>query len=1066
MSNLTEEKIELVDPAPALQQVDTPVDAPEPTTEEPTESPEPSVEPPEPVSLEQQDENIELAQRRLARKEARAPTREPVDDPLSKLTDPAVDFFKEFAKERAKEQQRIQEIGVVPAVAEAYMSRQLYVREGQAALALNFDELDRDPNGGMILYDRLLKHPNPEINNLQLEVINGIQLKDGSSVKPLGFITTRNPDGTAIPGAVKEDNSIDLSKVRLYTKLIDMQGNKIPFSEASFDLKMKKLGRFDGFIVYETDINDDNKYLFTSNNRLHTNQSELPPNKAVRIFGLNNNNKHADLLTRMESVRPIKKEGEDSFLGKFIRTFNPDPVIEKIKSGEITDTENFIIKSEIDDSAVKYDRLMARAGVGKNQRIIALEAHRDGTRQQATGILNNVFRIFTEMIPNIGIGIYNTYDPRIVATLNPYRVGGETEGRNSDILEQRVNYPTMLIGGQLYVDMLRDPELKTKLSDEDFQAFVPEGYELQPDGTIDKKYVESAAQKYAEFTGISEEAALEIMGYTTGFAEPARRDLIYAVPAAGLFRAGGAMLAKSRYNNDFLPFMLNKLNLKDEAAYIKFLRGGDKGVNARENRARAFELTQEYMTGTRFLGTRVRPQEEIIKKGTEERGIIGAAIRGAQSLKTIPRRMTNFWRGLKNDAVSAQLERGARLTPIGRSAAKTARLRNLSTLQKNAERHFDEAARLAAEGKEAGAAVARSKYRKAALNALYEGFQQRFGIADPRDRIYFKEEGKALLAYGFGQMVLNDYLPGTRAETQHSFLAEIGTTIGAYLLLGPVEATTKLVTNSAVQFAAIKRIETMYGKMIEGETVEEALGGFGIDRKAAKTAADNFFRGLAPEEVDAFNRELLAVRTMYDDILELQEELGVDIFPEEMNVPATLGQLLGNGQMMAIGQAFRAERHVTDIKNLPSVLRAEKTVAQQQVEFNQNLLALAEAALKYSDKLEPKTIELLEAMRATAQINSLEYKVQLDDLNLEIDNIESNILALVREGTNTAVDIDDGMNTINMFDAIEEIEGSTSVFDNNGEVTGRSLQDFRNRIQEAATAKQQHTTNFLQLQEN
>ena len=46
---------------------------------------------------------------------------------------------------------------------------------------------------------------------------------------------------------------------------------------------------------------------------------------------------------------------------------------------------------------------------------------------------------------------------------------------------------------------------------------------------------------------------------------------------------------------------------------------------------------------------------------------------------------------------------------------------------------------------------------------------------------------------------------------------------------------------------------------------------------------------------------------MYDDILELQEELGVDIFPEEMNVPATLGQLLGNGQMMAIGQAFRAE---------------------------------------------------------------------------------------------------------------------------------------------------------------
>ena len=88
----------------------------------------------------------------------------------------------------------------MPAIAEAHMSRQLYIREGQAALALNFDELDRDPNGGMILYDRLLKHPNPEINNLQLEVINGIQLENGSSVKPLGFITTRNPDGTAIPG--------------------------------------------------------------------------------------------------------------------------------------------------------------------------------------------------------------------------------------------------------------------------------------------------------------------------------------------------------------------------------------------------------------------------------------------------------------------------------------------------------------------------------------------------------------------------------------------------------------------------------------------------------------------------------------------------------------------------------------------------------------------------------------------------------------------------------------------------------------------------------------------------
>ena len=423
-----------------------------------------------------------------------------------------------------------------------------------------------------------------------------------------------------------------------------MQGNKIPFSEASFDLKMKKLGRFDGFIVYETDINDDNKYLFTSNNRLYTNQSELPPNYAVRIFGLNNNNKHADLLTRMESVRPIKKEGEDSFLGKFIRTFNPDPVIEKIKSGEITDTENFIIKSEIDDSAVKYDRLMARAGVGKNQRIIALEAHRDGTREQATGPLNNVFRFFTEMIPNNGIGIYNTYDPRIVATLNPYRVGGETEGRNSDILEQRVNYPTMLIGGQLYVDMLRDPELKTKLSDEDFRAFVPEGYELQPDGTIDKKYVESAAQKYAEFTGISEEAALEIMSFTTGFVEPIKRDLVYAVPAAGLFRAGGAMLAKNRYNNDFLPFMLGKLNLKDEAAYIKFLRGGDKGTNVKENRAKAFELTQEYMTGTRFLGTRVRPQQEL-RSGAEGQFLATSVIKKAgQGLSNIPRRMSNFER--------------------------------------------------------------------------------------------------------------------------------------------------------------------------------------------------------------------------------------------------------------------------------------------------------------------------------------------------------------------------------------------------------------------------------------
>ena len=78
MSNLTEEKIELVDPAPALQQVDTPVDAPEPTTEEPTESPEPSVKPPEPVSLEQQDENIQRAQKRLARKEARSPTENPL----------------------------------------------------------------------------------------------------------------------------------------------------------------------------------------------------------------------------------------------------------------------------------------------------------------------------------------------------------------------------------------------------------------------------------------------------------------------------------------------------------------------------------------------------------------------------------------------------------------------------------------------------------------------------------------------------------------------------------------------------------------------------------------------------------------------------------------------------------------------------------------------------------------------------------------------------------------------------------------------------------------------------
>ena len=1077
MSNLTEEKIELVDPAPALQQVDAPVDvpvdAPEPTTEEPTESPELLVEPSEPVSLEQQDKNIQLAQERLARKEARSPKAEPVDDQLSQLTDPAVDFFVEFAEQRAKEQQRIQEIGVVPAVVEAHMSRQLYVREGQAALALNFDELDRDPNGGMILYDRLLKHPNPEIDNLQLEVINGIQLKDGSSVKPLGFITTRNPDGTAIPGAVKKDNSIDLSKVNLVTTLKDMQGNVIPFSEASFDLKMKKLGRFDGFVVYETDINDDNKYLFTSNNRLYTNQSERPPNKAVRIFGLNNNNKHADLLGRMESVRPIKNEGQDSFLDKFIRTFNPDPVIEKIKSGEVTDTEGFIIKREFVDSAVKYDSLMARAGVGKNQRIIALEAHRDGTREQTTGPLNSVFRFFTEMIPNIGISIYNTYDPRIgstageAATLNPYRFEGATEGRNSDVLEQRVNYPTMLIGGQLYVDMLRDPELKVKLSDEDFQAFVPEGYEIQPDGTIDKKYVEGAAQKYAEFTGISEDAALEIMSFTTGFVEPIKKDLIYAVPAAGLFRAGGALMAKSRYNNDFLPFMLGKLNLKDEAAYIKFLRGGDKGTNAQENRAKAFELTQEYMTGTRFLGTRVRPQEEL-RSGAEGQLPITSVIKKAgQGLSNIPRRMSNFWRGLQNDAVSGQLERGARLTPAGKAAAKTARLRNLARLKKNADKHFDDATKLAAEGNAAGAAVARSKYRRASLTALYEGFLQgQRLLRDPRDRIYFKEEGKALLAYGFGQMVLNDYLPGTRGETQHSFLAELGTTVGAYLLLGPVEATTKLAAYSAAQFATIKRIEFMYGKMIDGETVEEALGGFGIDKKAAKTAADNFFRGLAPEEVDAFNNELLSVRTMYDDILSLQEELDVDIFPEEMDVPATLGQLLGNGQMMALGQAFRAERHVTDIKNLPSVLRAEKTVAQQQVEFNQNLLALAEAALKYSDDLEPKTVELLEAMRATAQINSLQYKTQLDDLNLEIDNIESNILTLVREGTNTNVDIDDGMNTINMFDAIEEIEGNTSVFDNNGEVTGRSLQDFRDRIQEAATAKQQHTTNFLEAAKN
>ena len=1040
MVDLTQEKIQLQDPnEPSVQEESVPAlpdaeqsPAPEQTVDETQEEQAPE------KTLEEEQAALERAQQVTKREEARTgPPRGRIEDAegelkrsgLSDLSLPdapdAFEFFVKKALPIAKTVSDIQESGLVETVRQSV----LYRTEPAKALALDFDELSKNPEGGQIIYDRLYSHPDPKINQTQQDIINGTD-----TTKPIGFLTNIGPRGGNIPGSTARDGSLNVKELDL-VKSLRTETGKVSYADAPFDLKMKKMGEYSGVaVVYEATPDDSEGVMWDTD-------GDGRVDKRVRIFPLNNNAKHAALLGR--SVVGDLTQGEKSMLSELTGQPSPEDYIRRVETGQVQPLDFFDTRYEADSDAERYDRIMVLGGVPKNQRIIALQAHHSGIRETATGPGANMFNFFTVTLPNIGISLLNNVRPASYAA-TPYIAAGDAEeaiGRNRELLEDPVTLPAMLIGAQQYVDMITSG----KMTSEELETLMPEKFgeegAFKVEGNkISMKYFDSVAKKYAELTGISVQAASEVLRYADGFIEPAVRDLPAVLTFGGGIRFGGMALATSKYADDFLPFMLRKLNLKNEVEYRKFLKGG------RDNLSKAFEAREDYFVNKAGvvldIPKRVNPNADIIEKNF---------VRTVSFVANIPRKASNFWKGMQQNILQKQLEIGGAMTTSGKRSAAVSLKRDLKTLENKYTKKMQEVEQFKVTDPKR-AAQARIEARNATVQAQAESILYSMNLRRPYALEFYKEEGKALLAYGIGQYTLNEVL--FRNQTQHSFVAELGSTIGAYILANPVIGVTK----GTGEF---------FANVIQGQTVSDAMSVYGSAERKARNVGNNFLNGLSGEEQQQFMQEVGYMQDLYTKLLGVQEKAGVTIFTEEMSLPLTLGQFIGNSEMMAVAQAVRAERHVSDLKDLPRLLNAEKTIAQQQVEFNQKLLNLTEAVLVHKEYLDEDSTLVLQNMRDYASANLEQYNLNLKEIQAEYDSFEEQTISLLQTGGgHVDADIPDGFSQSNLVDVITSLEDEAFADTIGREVSTGSVLEHARRIETLARAKNEATRKFVETAKN
>ena len=1039
MANLQDETVNLTDPTAAVQAVDDATDLeqkpvePAPVLEEPVPTlqepeSEPEVEAVEELPTPPSMLATEAEQKREARRRARTGGPRPIIETqtgerrTTTLPDSedVGEVFSSFRDRQTIEREEIDRAG-------PGSNRTMFATNAAKMLAFDFDANDANPQGGDIAYDYFYLHNDPEIDAAQREIINGT-----SDLKPLGYLTNTSANGGFIEGSTADDGSLNETKLALVDQVVLKKGEEtlnIPFSEVNFDIKLKKMSRNGAVaIAYESDFEDKEAFPYDID-------GDGKNDVYVRVFPLNNNAKHAALVQR--NLRGNLTQNQQNILLQLSGADSPEEHITRVLDGQVAYKDFFDPQFIDEGTAVRLDGILLRAGLNVNDRIQFLRAHHAGIRETLTGPRQSIVNFFTTTVPNMAIGILNNIEPGNFA-INPYVMDAENIGRNQEILQNSEVLPHVLLAGKEYLDLLA-----SGASQEQLQEIAPEGLEVGPDGRLSIEYFPSIARKFAELTGITVEAAEEVLAFSGGFTETLLREAPEVGAIAITLRTGAVKIADGEYTKNFLPFVLKELGLKNEREYQEFLSGGPKNLQ------KAFAARQA------FFAQRSGLQEELtdfVGQAPDTTGRVLARIYGP--IMNSPRRFANFWRKRNpftgENAIQRRVEMGSQRTELGRETIEENFNNTMDALEEKATKHYTSAIAAKNAGKVGEATRETSSYVATTVRASASRLMYQNGIRTPYDQQFLKEEGKALFAYAAAQTFLNETL--FPEQTQHGFLAEVGFTLGAYALTDPL-------------IGVGTGLSKFFTGILTGESVTDASRHINIKGRQARDLVDNFLGSLSKEEREQYQSEIRLVQSFYSDILSLQEKYGVNVFPEDMDLPMTLGQFFANSEMMAAAQALRAERHVADLKDLPSLLRAEETLAAQQKTFGQNLLKVADAALQFEDDLSPRTKDILRAMRDYANETLEVSDIQIGRSRKELRAFEETVIDLLEGGVHDGV-LENEMSLSNLTEVIDLLQDELNLKMIDVDLSASDTRELAARIERLARAKNKAINTFIATAKN
>ena len=146
------------------------------------------------------------------------------------------------------------------------------------------------------------------------------------------------------------------------------------------------------------------------------------------------------------------------------------------------------------------------------------------------------------------------------------------------------------------------------------------------------------------------------------------------------------------------------------------------------------------------------------------------------------------------------------------------------------------------------------------------------------------------------------------------------------------------------------------------------------------------------------------------------------------------------------------------------MLRAEETLAAQQKTFSQNLLRL-DAALKFEDDLNPRTKDILRAMREYANGTLEVSNIQIRQSQKELREFEQTVIDLLEGGVHDGI-LEDGMSLSNLTEVTGTLQDLLTRNMVDIDLSASDVRELASRVERLARAKNKAINKFIATAKN